>query len=607
MASSSSDTARRGSDLPGGRGTRGWLSGLSTFWVRHETGDTPEAIQIRVQQVATVARRTPVILAATGANAVLTASAVGPHSAYPLIALIWSVLVVAGCVFGYARWRTRRKRVMPARISPRGPRRLAFSAALQGLVWGVGCALIFPEEGAGAQMLLGMVVAGMSGAAAMMLSNLPAAAIGYSVLCVLPLAVRLALVGEWTYVSIALMALIYIVVLLAAARSFYISFIEAIRSRVANERLLADLSSARLDLLDAIASSTEGFALFDTAGRMVVANDRFAEFLDIDPRAVRPGRDFGALLAQGVGGPHAPDWVAAHVRRVGQSADMIIDRLPGGRWAGITHRRTTRGGTVTTAIDLTRFKENEALLVRAKVEAEIANRAKSEFLAMMSHELRTPLNAIMGFSEIFMREMFGPHSDPRYGEYARDIFDGGQHLLNVINDILDISKIEAGRFELNEEPLDAGEIARSVQHLLRARAEERDIGVSVEAEPGLPAVLADARAVRQMITNLLSNSLKFTDPGGSVTISVTRESDDSVCIAVSDTGIGIDPDDIPLVLEPFGQADRSLSRREGGTGLGLPLVKSLIELHGGALDIVSAPGEGTSVFLRFPATRTLHG
>ncbi|MEC9345557.1 MAG: ATP-binding protein [Pseudomonadota bacterium] len=605
MASSSSDTASTAEDVRLEPRARGLWSGLSTFWVRHETGETPEGILIRVQQVAIVARRTPVILAATAANAILTATAVGPQSS-PLVAAIWAALVVIGCALGYARWRVRRKRSMPAHISNRGPRRLAVSATLQGLVWGVGCALIFPEQGAAQQMLLGMVVAGMSGAAAMILSNLPAAAIGYTVGCVLPLVVRLALVGEWTYTSIAIMGLIYIVVLLTAARSFYVSFIDSIRSRVANDRLLADLSSARLDLLDAIASSTEGFALFDSEGRMVLANDRFAEFLDIDPKAVRPGRDFGELLTDGVNGPHARDWVNVHVRRSRQSGEMVIDRLPGGRWAGITHRRTTRGGMVTTAIDLTRFKENEAQLVRAKVEADVANRAKSEFLAMMSHELRTPLNAIMGFSEIFMKEMFGPHSDPRYVDYAKDIFDGGQHLLNVINDILDISKIEAGRFDLNEEAVDVGQIAGAVKHLLRTRSDERRISVTIDVEPGLPLVLADARAVRQMITNLLSNSLKFTDPGGSVVVSLRTEHDDSVLIEVADTGIGIDPEDIPLVLEPFGQADRSLSRREGGTGLGLPLVKSLIELHGGSLQIVSAPREGTSVFLRFPASRTLH-
>jgi len=307
-------------------------------------------------------------------------------------------------------------------------------------------------------------------------------------------------------------------------------------------------------------------------------------------------------LLEGAGdGELSQDWLRIQVARHLACDGQKIVALPDRRWLGIGHRRAGRGGVVTTLLDLTVLKENEAELIRAKVAAESANASKSEFLAMMSHELRTPLNAILGFAEIFMKEMFGPHSDERYRLYATDIHDGGLHLLQVINNILDLSKVEAGRFDLDVQECNLADLAESVARLMQAKVDESGLKLKIKAPEDLPLLPGDQRVIRQMILNLVGNAIRFTDPGGVITVNIACEASGDQTLTVSDTGIGIAEEDIPRVLEPFGQADAGLARRQDGTGLGLPLVQSFIALHGGTLDLQSEPGVGTVVTLHFPA------
>jgi signal transduction histidine kinase len=247
------------------------------------------------------------------------------------------------------------------------------------------------------------------------------------------------------------------------------------------------------------------------------------------------------------------------------------------------------------------LKHNQLELERARAEAISANVAKSRFLATMSHELRTPLNSILGFSEIIRDETLGSIGDARYSEYASDIHRGGTHLLALISDILDLSRIEAGRVELKREPLDVSEIARDARHHAATRERKATDAVTMRFEPHLPLVDADRRCVLQMIVNLLSNALKFTEPGSSIVLSVFRRGDGGVSIEVADTGVGMKPEDIPKALAVFSQVDDGHARRHEGTGLGLPIVKSLIELHGGTLSLTSEKGRGTTVRLDFPA------
>ena len=252
---------------------------------------------------------------------------------------------------------------------------------------------------------------------------------------------------------------------------------------------------------------------------------------------------------------------------------------------------------------LRRREHAEAELVKAKEAAEAANRAKSAFLANMSHELRTPLNAILGFSEIIKSGHFGPQSD-RYPVYAADIFTSGKHLLALINDILNLSKLEAGQMALDETQVDIRTIIDAAVNLVEGQARRGALQLSVIVADDVPSLWADERRLQQVVTNLLSNAVKFTPRRGRIRLSAAV-TDDGVAIAVSDTGIGMAPEDIPKALTPFGQVDNALSRKHEGTGLGLPLAKQLAELHGGTLTIESARDVGTTVTITLPPERMI--
>ena len=237
--------------------------------------------------------------------------------------------------------------------------------------------------------------------------------------------------------------------------------------------------------------------------------------------------------------------------------------------------------------------------------AEAANLAKSRFLAQMSHELRTPLNAILGFSEVMKSEILGPHSTPTYREYAGDIHGSGQHLLNLINEILDLSRIEAGRYELNDEAVTLVHMVEESRHLLKIRANNRDITVHELFEPDLPKIWADDRAVRQICLNLLSNAIKFTPQGGEVWLKVGWTVSGGQYLSVRDNGTGISEEEMPIALAPFGQGSNAIKSAEQGAGLGLPIVKGLIELHAGTFLMRSKLREGTEVIVTFPAERVM--
>jgi signal transduction histidine kinase len=257
---------------------------------------------------------------------------------------------------------------------------------------------------------------------------------------------------------------------------------------------------------------------------------------------------------------------------------------------------------ITDASPRIRAEEN---LREAKRQAEIANRAKSDFLANVSHELRTPLNAIIGFSEIIKMQMFGGIGQPLYAEYARDIHSSGQHLLAIINDILDLSKIEAGRFSLHLEAVAVAELFEDCARLVHERANAAGLRLTRRIDDATPMLWADKRAVKQILINLLGNAIKFTPQGGEVSLTARpaesgSEAEPLVELCVSDTGIGIPAEHIATALAAFGQVDNPMTRAQQGTGLGLPIVKSLVELHGGRFAIESEIGKGTKVIALLP-------
>ncbi len=286
------------------------------------------------------------------------------------------------------------------------------------------------------------------------------------------------------------------------------------------------------------------------------------------------------------------------MRKDGKIADVILTTV-------LLEMSQKKCYMVSTIKDITERKNMIRNLKRAKEQADAANKAKSAFLANMSHELRTPLNAIIGFSEMIMNETFGLLNNDKYKEYMTDIHFSARHLLDIINDVLDMSKIEAGKIELIEREVIVADVFRSVSIIMHERAEDAGVKLIFDLEEDLPNIRADQRLLRQILINLTSNSIKFSPIGEKVTVKAHRLKDNHIRISVSDNGCGIPEDKIQVVLEPFGQINDPIYSQGQGTGLGLPLAKAMVELHGGKLDIASKEGKGTRVSLDFPVERTV--
>ena len=354
----------------------------------------------------------------------------------------------------------------------------------------------------------------------------------------------------------------------------------------------------------------QGLLVLDADLRIKMWNDRWIELVAIPRELVGLGRPFEPIVrACAARGDYGPGEVETLVTRRLEQLSRKEARLTHIHYTAaniIEVRRVPmpEGGALFTFADITEEKHVEADLRRAKDEAELASRSKTEFLANMSHELRTPLNAIIGFSDILMGQIFGALGDSRYGDYARDIRDSGLHLLNLINDVLDVSKVEFGKVELIEETVDVAGIVEACVRLMRDRAETAGLGLVQELPLGLPRLQADSRRLKQILLNLLSNAVKFTPSGGRVAIRAACAAD-GFRLVVEDTGIGIAKQDLEKAMRPFGQIDSRLARKYEGTGLGLPLVRSMAELHGGKLEIDSTPGHGTTATIWLPPSRVI--
>ena len=315
-----------------------------------------------------------------------------------------------------------------------------------------------------------------------------------------------------------------------------------------------------------------------------------------DPRVVMPNRII------------APEWLAVAIAAVtllivalGMIGSIIDQHLAD---RSVHEAERLRHHVIELEATRRELEQTTADLTKALDSAAASNQAKSQFLATMSHELRTPLNAVIGFSDLIASEIYGPLGDSRYRDYAKTICDSGAHLLGLINDVLDISKLDAGGLELDEEAVELPGIVEDALRMVAHQAETGGVRLEKSYETGLPHVRADRRRVRQVVLNLLSNAVKFTPGDGCITTTVLRRGD-RLAVAVADTGIGIAAEDIPRALERFGQIDDSLGRKYEGTGLGLPLSKALMELHGGSLELQSALGVGTTVTVTFPAERLI--
>ena len=370
----------------------------------------------------------------------------------------------------------------------------------------------------------------------------------------------------------------------------------------------------RAELIEqALEASDVAVVIYDAADRLVVCNAAFRNFYpDWSPhfRTGRPRLDIlRDCLAAGLIPPKEEDsgeaWIARLVLERQPPWSNPEQQLADGRWLRGELKLLEDGGILVTQVDITAGKQREMTLLLQRSEAERADRSKTEFLSNMTHELRTPLNAILGFSELITNEVNGPLGDPRYRSYAASIRESGEYLLSIINDLLDMAKFNAGRTQLAEARVDLAGIVAAVARMVEGRARHGGVAFQVALEVPVPDLLADERQLKQMLLNLASNAVKFTPPDGEVHIAGTMTEEGGYALTVRDTGIGMTEADIPVALSPFGQIDSPLARGHHGTGLGLPLVKSMIEAHGGRLLLVSRPGKGTLATLLFPARRVL--
>jgi two-component system cell cycle sensor histidine kinase PleC len=394
---------------------------------------------------------------------------------------------------------------------------------------------------------------------------------------------------------------------------------------ITEQKSLAEKTvEADLRLRDAIETIPEAFVLWDAEDRLVLCNSHFQRLHKLPDSAVTPGTSYETVIEVG----SMPE-VRTRLQETGTHAPgarTFEAQLDDGSWLHISERRTKDGGYVSVGTDITRIKEHEQKLIendgrlRANVldlkksqaeladlaekysqeknRAEEANQAKSKFLANMSHELRTPLNAIIGFSEIMGSGLFGVLGSDKYQEYCHDILTSGKYLLEVINDILDMSKIEAGRMKLDMEQLDLSKIVAESVRVVSGRAEDKHLTLDAELESTI-SLVADRRAVKQIFVNLLSNAVKFTPDDGRVIVR-SRVLSDSIVLVIADTGIGIAPESLRRLGKPFEQVESQLTKTYQGSGLGLAIARSLTNLHGGQMRLRSKLGTGTVVRITLP-------
>ncbi len=495
-----------------------------------------------------------------------------------------------------------------------------------GVIWGAAGLFLFVPDSLAHQAFLALAIVGMAATSAAGLSWHMPAFLAFVLPSVVPMSLRFLAGDSSLQLAIGAMAVVYLVIVVGLGWSLNRRFAEFIARRFENERQIENLLTgrasenavqARLEM--ALESMSEGLAVFDADDRLVICNRRFfgeqqaggapditgitfEELVRGDVKRKPAQSDIekaGIVNAEGREEKYIEERLAYHRNPVGAFEIELV----GGRWLQIRDRRTADGGTVIVQTEITAYKRAEEILRAAKERAEWASRSKSEFLANTSHELRTPLNAIIGFSQMMESEMFGELGNPRYRDYAKAVRESGEHLLSVVNDLLDLSKIEAGKLTLSDELIDVSETLFAAWNLAKEQAESAEPTLITDIPDSLPPLRADKRMFTQIALNFLSNAVKFTPAGGRIGITGKIGADGSLVIQFADTGIGMTEEDIERAFEPFGQGSNALIRRHEGTGLGVPLSKSLIELHGGTLSIESEQGSGTTVTVRFPRDR----
>lgn len=559
--------------------------------------------RIRAEQIREVARFTPTIMSAMAFSS-LVFLPVAWQTANRMLLLAWLAmawLLIARQMLAWHRNRDNNRQRVPVRVE----RRALFWGALQGTVWAMLPALFFVGSPAAQQLvILGALIALIYGGA-MALIRLPATALVFVGPMLVSLITALLVEGGTAYQLLALLCagtgLIGFLGVRHHARLAY-------RHLVMAQEIEHQREVIMLLLKDFEKGAGDWLWETDADCRLTSISQSFAKIVGIDPQ-----RLIGRRLSDLQLDEDSPDWehlkAALNRHRAIEGTVVPVTVQDERRWWSLTAlpRFDEAGrflGYRGVGSDATAGKNAEIALKEAKEAAERANAAKSKFLAVLSHELRSPLNAVIGFSEIIAEQSFGPISVPKYADYAREIRDSSKHLLALIDDMLDIARIESGAVEVNEEEFGTDKMFDGVRRLMTPLAEKRGVQLDIE-EPVTARLQADPRLVRQILINLMTNAIKFTPAGGTVTLGTAVRADGSVTLWVRDSGIGIAPEDRERVFQPFTQIDETLSRSAEGVGLGLAIAVHLARAHGGDLTLDSMLGKGTTVYFTLPRWRVV--
>lgn len=563
-----------------------------------------DAARFRADQFKAIARMTPVAAAANLINSVLYAFAAwSTHSNVIIILWLGSIWLLTGCML--LSWQRNRKRVI-TRTSPRAiPKAIAYAIAMA-IPWGILSSLFLPASPLHLQLLIVTIAAGMAAAGGIALARVPQAAFAYAATILIPGLVASLLMGELPYIVLAALTLVYATCLGFMVHSSYDLSVEHARTvhEAEHQRQVIGLL-----LRDFEENASDWLWETDADDKIIYCSERLASVAGM-PVAEILGRRVQAWSGEG-----GSEWRRLHalVRRHSAFRDVAVPVELNGEqhWWALTGKpkfddenrfRGYRG----VGTDITLARSAGELRV-AKEQAEEANAAKSRFLAVMSHELRTPLNSIIGFSELIAREHLGPIGQREYAEYAQNIFDSSHHLLEIINEVLDMARSEHSALQLHETTMVVNELLASAASFLHPAAAKGKIELRVDKLDDELCVIGDIRLLKQILLNLLSNAIKFTPPDGTVRMTGRRGPSGELNIAVSDTGIGVSREQAETIFEPFVQVDDGTTRRNSGVGLGLSIARHLARAHGGDVTFESAPGDGSRVTLMLPSERVREG
>jgi signal transduction histidine kinase len=508
------------------------------------------------------------------------------------------------------RWWLRRANTPGPHGSGRVVRRAWLWSSIHGLMWGAS-ALFLPYLPWDREVVIVVLSCGLCAGAASTMAALPNAARAFILSVSLPYIAMFLWESSLPHLMLALLALMLIQAMLLSTRATYGVLVKGVKAQITTKQAGLALALADQHWRE-LSDTAEAFALFDEQQRLLLWNDAYARLLGLEPFALERFQPWRRI------------WQLAKYQRLPEAAALLTDVIPVDQvwteehpvhdnWYRSTVRRLPNGHVAVSHVDITALKQREAQLLalqaaleEAKDQAEQASSAKSRFLANMSHELRTPLNAVIGFSDLMLHQMRAGGPSVAHQHYTQTIHDSGHHLLAIVEDMLDLARIEAGKMKLEEREVDLVDLIRTSASIALGRQVTAPPRLTFDLPDGSVAAWVDARLIRQALINLIGNAIKFTKPDARVWIALDRGADDEVEVRVRDEGIGIPTAMIEEVLKPFAQVESPEAKRFGGVGLGLPLAKQFIELQGGRLVLESAPGEGLTARLFLPAERILN-